>query len=212
MKPKYAISAIASILGLMFIAAYVTGGDLNPDNTPSPTMRTLDELYKNIQPGLPSDWKPYPDAAQTTGQSAVYLTIAEIDGSCQAQGHPNSIRIVGLGHQVELPYNWGTGQVSGSRIYGPIIVTKYIDKSSPLLYQALAQNQTKQQAELVFDRINSTGQLEWYFKITLDDVKIIKIQTAYPNIEQISLAFRKIKWRWQDDSVIEFEDQPYSGS
>ena len=209
MRTKTFFSAVLILLSAILITAYVTGGDLNPGNTPSPTMRTLDELYKNIQPGLPSDWKTYPDAAQVTGQSAVYLEIQGIFGSCQAQGHPNSIRIVGLGHQVSVPYNWDTGQSSGSRLYGPIIVTKYIDKSSPLLYKALTMNETKQ-AELFFYHINSIGQQELYYKIRLDDVRIIKIQTAYPNIEQISFAFRKIKWTWVGET--EFEDNPYSGS
>lgn len=211
MHTKTFFSAVLILLSVILITAYVAGGDLNPGNTPSPTMRTLDELYKNIQPGLPSDWKTYPDAAQVTGQSAVYLTIEGISGSCQAQGHPNSIRIVGLGHQVELPHSWSTGQVSGPRQYGPMIVTKYIDQSSPLLYKALALNETKQKAELFFYHINSTGQQELYYKIRLDDVKIIKVQTAYPNIEQISLAFRTIRWTWQDGGI-EFIDDPYSGS
>lgn len=113
MHTKKFFSAVLILLSAILITAYVTGGDLNPGNAPSPTMRTLDELYKNIQPGLPSDWKPYPDAAQATGQSTVYLTISDIEGSSQAQDHPNSIRIVGLGHQVEKPYDWGTGQTSG---------------------------------------------------------------------------------------------------
>ena len=50
MKKISFIKAMAAFV-LMGIAICVIGGDLNPGNTPSPTMRTLDELYKNIQPG-----------------------------------------------------------------------------------------------------------------------------------------------------------------
>lgn len=196
---------IGSIAVLAAIAMQVTGGDLNPGNTPSPTMRTLDELYRNIQPGLPSDWLAYPSAEQAVGSAAVYLTLSDIPGSCQATGQQDSIRVVGLGHQVELPYEMGTGQISGQRLHGPMIITKYIDKSSPLLYQALVNNQTKSQAELKFYRDIGTGQPQHYYTIRLNDVKIIKIQTACPNMEQVSIAFRRIRWIWLDGGI-EFED------
>ena len=70
MHTKKFFSAVLILLSAILITAYVTGGDLNPGNAPSPTMRTLDELYKNIQPGLPSDWKPYPDAARRPASAA----------------------------------------------------------------------------------------------------------------------------------------------
>ena len=74
---------------LMLIAVGVIVGDLNPGNTPSQMIRTLDEIYKNIQPGLPSDWMPYPDEAQVTSQAAVYLTFFRYAPTPPAQSPPS---------------------------------------------------------------------------------------------------------------------------
>ena len=214
MKLKAQTLWVGAVLLLAAAAVHVIGGDLNPDNTPSPTMRTLDELYKNIQPGLPSDWIPYPVEPQVTDHSAIHLSLETsqnpIPGSVRLREMENTIRIVGLGHQIELPYDIGSGHVTGQPEHGAIIVTKYTDKSSPLLYKALLNNEMVTLAELKFYRTNAAGQQEHYYTIRLEQGRLIKIQTAFPNIEQIHIAYQSIRWTWEPDGI-EFQDTISNG-
>ena len=46
---KISFMQAMSAFVLMAIAVCVIGGNLNPDNLPAPSMRTLDELYKNFE-------------------------------------------------------------------------------------------------------------------------------------------------------------------
>ena len=216
MRTKYAFFALLTLLSAILISAYVTGGDLNPNNTPSPTMRTLDELYKNIQPGLPSDWRAYPKASQVENNGAIEMKISgtlqgEIQGSCIGpKPHQlDSIVVVGLGHELNLPYDSGSGQITGTLQHSPLIISKYIDKSSPKLYQACANNERLNTVKLYFYRVNSSGVDESYYMIELRNAKIVTIRTAFPNIEQISMIYETIRWTWEIDGI-EFETGPHT--
>ena len=208
MKAKHQILWLGLVILIAAIAVHVTGGDLNPGNSPSPTMRTLDEVYKNIQPGLPSDWVPFAKEQQVTGNSSIHLFISSnsnpLDGSCEVQGKEDSIVIVGLGHHFELPYDAAAGQVTHQRIHNPIIVSKYIDQSSPLFYKALV-NGEEITAELKFYRTSQAGPEQHYYKIRLERARIVDIKMAFPNIEQVSIAYEKIIWEWVPGGVI-YED------
>jgi len=202
------------IMFCVLSAIYCLAGDLNPDNTPSPTMRSLDEIYKNIQPGLPSNWQPYAQQWQVTGESSIHLSLTSngnpVPGSCQAEGKEDTIVVVGLGNQVNVLYDPASGTLTGQREHGPIIITKYIDKSSPLLYKAMANNETVT-ATLRYYRILPNDQQEQYYTIQLSNAKIVGIQTAFPNIEQVSILYRNITWTWEPDTIT-FTDEIGSSS
>lgn len=205
---KISFMQAMSAFVLMAIAVCVIGGNLNPTNTPVPSMRTLDELYKNIQPGLPSDWKPYPLESQTTGAGAIHLTIGgvfPIEGSCDASFKEGTIVVVGLGHEIDVPYNVGTGAPSGGPAHEPFVITKYVDKASPRLYQALAENRSMDLLFRFYRTDNAHGQEEHYYTIFLDNARIVNMRMAFPNIEQISFVYQTIRWTYEPDGI-EFED------
>ena len=210
MKTGKIVIVFGILSGLIVWAVRVTGGDLNPGNTPSPTMRTLDELYKNIQPGLPSDWIAFPKEEQAAENSAIHLWLEVegvlLPGSCEVQQKEDSIRVIGLGHEVAIPYDPATGQVTGIRQHKALIVTKYIDKSSPLLYRTLCRGDQVSEAEFRFYRTNAVGEEEWYYTVRLQNALIINIKTAYPNIEQIGFLYERIEWTWRDGGII-YSDQ-----
>ncbi len=209
MKKHSTIQLLVAFCVMM--AIYCIGGDLNPNNTPSPTMRTLDEVYKNIQPGLPSDWKPFAQEQQVTGKSSIHLSLVsdgtDINGSCPLTSlqRENTIVVTGLGHQFNASYDPVSGQSTGQPQHSPIIITKYVDKSSPLIYKALANNETGE-ATLRFYRTLANGQEELYYTIHLQNTKIVSIKTAFPNIEQVSLFYQTIRWTWEPDGIEYFEE------
>jgi type VI secretion system secreted protein Hcp len=208
MKKLSFIQVVAAFV-LMAIAIVVIGGNLNPDNTPAPTMRTLDELYKNIQPGLPSDWKPYPTEAQTTGTGSIHLWISgtfPIEGSCQAERKENSIVVVGLGHEIAVPIDAGSGLPAGAPAHKPFVISKYVDKASPRLYQALAENRNLNLTCKYYRTESRHGEEQWYYTMVLENARVSNIRMAYPNIEQVSFVYESIRWVYVPNGI-EFEDE-----
>src|SRR5690606_2502768 len=77
-----------------------------------------------------------------------------------------------------------TGQVTGTRKHEYLRVTKFIDKSSPLLLNAVAAP-TELEVELSFYRTpdeTSAGEPVHYYTIRLQRAKIVSIETVSPNI------------------------------
>jgi type VI secretion system secreted protein Hcp len=197
-----------SMFVLMAIAIGVIGGNLNPDNLPAPSMRTLDELYKNIQPGLPSDWKPYPLESQTTGAGAIHLRIEgvfPIEGSCQAPYKDDTIVVIGLGHEINIPYNAGSGLPSSGPAHEPFVISKYIDKASPRLYQAMTEGRSMRLTFKFYRTDNAHSQEEWYYTVFLDNARVVNMRMAHPNIEQVSFVYETIRWTYEPGNI-EWED------
>jgi len=205
MKKISFIKAMSAFI-LVGIAICVIGGDLNPGNTPSPTMRTLDELYKNIQSGLPSDWKPFPMFIQCQEGGAINMSIegqnqGQIYGSCTTEYREDTIIVAGLGHQVTAPLDSQSGLPTGHIDTGIYYVTKYIDQSSPKLYRAMCDGEHLTQVLLKFYRINAADEQEYYYRIRMQDALIVSIRTAFPNLEEIGFLPREMTWRWEDGSI-----------
>jgi type VI secretion system secreted protein Hcp len=203
---KISFIKIMTVFLLAGFAMCVIGGDLNPGNTPSPTMRTLDELYKNIQPGLPSDWMSFPKYTQVEQGGAINMTVVSetqgaINGSCTKPGKENTITIVGLGQEITHP-DPGSGGASSGPLSGLIYVTKYIDKSSPKLYQTMCEGQHLDVVELKFYRTSVGGGEEHYYTIRVEDTAIASIRTAFPNLEEVGFVAGLVRWTWELDGVI----------
>lgn len=84
----------------------------------------------------------------------------------------------------------------------PVEIRKPIDKATPLLAQALGDNE-KLTCEFLFYRTSQAGGNELYFKMVLRDAIINDIQFFYPNSlthnetqpqESISFKFASIEW------------------
>ncbi|QRN37382.1 Hcp family type VI secretion system effector [Pectobacterium carotovorum] len=84
----------------------------------------------------------------------------------------------------------------------PVEIRKPIDKATPLIAQALGDNE-KLTCEFLFYRTSQSGDNELYFKMVLRDAVINDIQFFYPNSlthnetqpqESISFKFASIEW------------------
>ena len=201
---------VGAAVAVLALALHLTAGTLEPPAGPGPTMRSLDEIYKNIQPGLPSDWQAMPDKEQIELAGAIHMKVegerqGVIPGSCVTKGREGTMVVVGLGHEVDVPVDSGTGLPAGRKVHKPLVVVKYLDKASPKLYKALATGEGLRHVELKYYRPDRAGVPEHYYTVLLDDALIVNIQEAFPNVERISFAYGRIRWTWQD-GVIEAED------
>jgi type VI secretion system secreted protein Hcp len=108
-------------------------------------------------------------------------------------------------HEVTIPTDPQSGMTTGQRVHRPVIITKVFDKSSPMLYLALCQNELVD-VEIKWFRPTETAGIEHYFTTTLKQAKIVDIKAYMPNcqdknlaqfthLEDISFSYAKISWR-----------------
>jgi type VI secretion system secreted protein Hcp len=106
---------------------------------------------------------------------------------------------------VTTPREEVTGALTGKRRYSPVTITKRIDKSTPILWKALCQNEPVTSAEFRFFRPSpgGSGAEEHFQTITLENGYISEIkrvsedsimggEKAPPMMEYVSIVFQDI--------------------
>ena len=76
-----------------------------------------------------------------------YMTLkgrisGDIKGSVTIPGHEGAIRVVAVQHEITTPRDAQSGLPTGKRQHKPFVVTKELDKSSPILYKMLVTNES----------------------------------------------------------------------
>lgn len=134
-----------------------------------------------------------------------------IRGSSNVQGREGSIELRGLQHSIMLPTDYMTGKITGARQHSPFQFTKELDSSSPYLFKAVATGQTLKSAEFRFYHINDAGQEVEYYKITLENVKVISVSPVMydtrncqntGHMEEVSLNYEKITHLYKDGNLL----------
>jgi len=120
------------------------------------------------------------------------LSIGE---KCQAD-HSDEIIVLSLSHTIS------SIEQTTDAIHQPVVITKYIDKSSPLLAQALTDREIID-CEIILYRESSLGTQEKFYTIKLEGAVIAAKNLNMPNIllggnaemeEQIAIRYRTIAW------------------
>src|ERR1700742_3211164 len=65
----------------------------------------------------------------------------ELKGSVTQKGRENKILVIAVSHEIVSPRDPASGLPTGKRMHKPFVITKELDKSSPLLYNALVNNE-----------------------------------------------------------------------
>ena len=153
---------------------------------------------------------PMPANLTITGEEQ-----GQIEGSCELEDREGTILVQAFDHVVEIPTD-ERGVASGRRTHRPLTITKEIDKSTPMLYQALCNNELLTEVRLDWYRYSGTGEHELYFTMTMQNAFITRIHPWFPNVldranenlkhmEDLSISYEKIIWTWVPDGI-EFED------
>ena len=140
----------------------------------------------------------------------------DIKGSVSVAEREGSIEVLHFDHELRIPIDNDTGELTGTRKHEPFVITKAVDAATPYLYKACANGQTLKQLELKWYRIDDTGTEKEYFCQKLEDVKITSIaptmhnvkdldKERYPHLETVSLRYKKITWTYLDGNI-EFAD------
>jgi type VI secretion system secreted protein Hcp len=151
-----------------------------------------------------------------------YLTLdgsrqGAISGDVHVVGRENSILVYAAAHAILRPVDAITGLPTGNRQHKPFVITKEIDKASPLMYKALITNEDIVTWRLEFWRMSPTGIEQPYYVVNLLGSSIVSVDFSYPGNMAPDLAkgsrhevwtfsYRKIEWTWVDDTIIAADD------
>ena len=140
----------------------------------------------------------------------------DVKGSVSVAEREGSIEILHFDHELRIPTDNDTGELTGTRKHEPFVITKAVDAATPYLYKACSNGQTLKTLELKWYRIDDTGTEREYFRHTLQDVKITSISPTmhnvkdldkerYPHLETVHMRYKRITWSYLDGNI-EFSD------
>ena len=149
---------------------------------------------------------------------SAFLTLqgsiqGSIKGGVTLRGRENSILVIAANHEVSAPIsNAGSGAVVGKRVHKPFVITKELDKASPLLYQAMVKAESMAVWELKCYTLTGSGiEIQHYtVKLTgalITDIKFFMPDTKDPNAvklnpyEVIEFTYHTIEWIWVDAGI-----------
>jgi type VI secretion system secreted protein Hcp len=141
-------------------------------------------------------------AGAAAGDPVFTGTIA-ITGQKQGvfQG-PNgpTIPIDAVGHEIVSPRDPASGLPTGKRQHKPFVITKEIDKSTPLIMEALVSNENLTQVLIGMVR---NGNQVMTIKLTNASISD-RVQKG--DSETISFTYQKITWTWVDGGITAEDD------
>src|SRR4051812_46536780 len=74
----------------------------------------------------------------------------DIKGSVTQKGREGKIMVIAVSHEIISPRDSASGLPTGKRQHKPMVITKELDKSSPLLQGCLSNNENITTWELQF--------------------------------------------------------------
>ncbi|MBU0994971.1 MAG: Hcp family type VI secretion system effector [Proteobacteria bacterium] len=144
-------------------------------------------------------------------------TQGEIKGSVTQAGREDSIMVIAFNHEVLSPRDAASGLPTGKRQHKPIVITKEIDKATPLLFQVLTSNENITEWELRFWQPSASGKEFQFYTVQLVNASIASIRTEmlnnkYPENmqhkerEHISFCYQKVIWTFEDGGISAEDD------
>ena len=141
----------------------------------------------------------------------------EIKGSVTQKGREGQIMVTATDHEVFYSKDPATGLPTGKRQHKPFRITKDVDRSSPLLYMAMINNEDITTWELRFWTSSATGAEEQYYTVKLTNALISDVVfhmpntrnpdfSKYPESEEIFFIYQKIQWIWTDGDLSAQDD------
>ena len=125
--------------------------------------------------------------------------------------------VISYDHELVSPRDAASGLPTGKRQHKPFVITKEIDKATPLLQSVLVNNENITNWELRFWQPSSVGREVQFYTVQLINASIAGISSEmlnnkYPENmqhkerEQISFCYQKIVWTFEDGGISAEDD------
>lgn len=132
-------------------------------------------------------------------------TSADSIGTNKQDAHQDEISVVAFTCNAIVPRNPLSGAVTGERMHQPATFVKFIDKATPMLWQALATGETLTEVQLQLFRTSTTGQQEHYFTIKWENAVLVDGKSYIPHVlmqenqnlghmEDWAFVYSKVTW------------------
>lgn len=153
--------------------------------------------------------------AEAEAALSAYLTVkgekqGQIKGGVLQKGRESSIAVIAINHEVVSPRDPASGLPTGKRTHKPLVITKELDKSSPLLYRALVTNENLPQWDLKVFLPGAKGveTLAYTVKLTNASVASIRMLVGEDGklVQEVSFTYQKIEWTWNDGGITAMDD------
>ena len=153
---------------------------------------------------------------------AAYLSVSaerqgRILGSVLQKGREGKMLVIAVQHEIVCPRDPVSGLPTGKRMHKPFVITKEVDRASPLLYGVLCTNENVREARVDFWTSTPTGQEKQHYTVRLTNANISAINLKMANLrqtklarlpeyEEISFTYEKIEWTWNDGGITACDD------
>ena len=136
-------------------------------------------------------------------------TSGDIEGGSTEAGKEGSIECLSYSHSIVSPRDAASGLPTGKRQHKPFTIVKEVDKATPLLMNAIINNE---KLDIIF-RFYSPENVN-YYTITLEGAYVASFSQSYssmggepaPPQEVISFVYMSITWCWELDGTTAFDD------
>ena len=140
--------------------------------------------------------------AKIKGQKQGVLT-----GGVTAASYTGQIEVGAVHFGVGSPADVSTGLPTGKRVARPVIITKPLDKSSPLLHQACTTNES---LTIDISYVKEGHGHKPYVTISLTNGMIRDFNHSASDagiaVETISFTYTKIEFTWVDGGIVSTDD------
>lgn len=128
---------------------------------------------------------------------ALRIDGSDVEGSSSvtSMDRGNQIRLKRFDYQVETPRDADTGALTGKRQHKPIKIVKQVDKTSPLLFKALCNNEPIDRAEFRFFRRLSDKTEHHYQTIVIEHGNVAsyrQVTTKNGMFDIVTFVYRDI--------------------
>jgi type VI secretion system secreted protein Hcp len=149
-----------------------------------------------------------PAIAKPTAAFSAFLQLDGVPGEAQDDKHKDWVELLAYSHQMTQPVSStrssAGGAATGRTQHGDFAITKFIDKASPKLYEAVSNGKHFDKAKIEVCRAGG-AQLK-YMEITLEEVMISNVHVnshgeqnkdgdVLPT-ETVHLNYGKIEWTY----------------
>jgi type VI secretion system secreted protein Hcp len=145
----------------------------------------------------------------------------DVKGSVTQKGREGKIMVIAASHSLLSPRDPQSGLPTGIRMHKPFVITKETDKSSPVLYSMMVNNENILDWDLQFWSpalsAQGTGQEVQSHTVKLVNANIASIDfrmlnnknpdlMRYAEYEEIAFTYQKIIWTWNDGGIAASDD------
>jgi type VI secretion system secreted protein Hcp len=140
----------------------------------------------------------------TQGEITKGASTADSIGNIWQESHEDQSLVFAFSSDAIVPRDPNSGTAIGTRRHEPSTFKKPVDKSTPLLWQALATGENLE-IELQFWRTATSGKQEHYFTIKWTDAVLVEGKVILPDVhdsandsrgdlEEFAFSYRKAEW------------------